>query len=52
VVAALEGCDEVSNDALGRVLAETQLLYRGGPAGGRRHLILLRVLLSGRNFNT
>jgi hypothetical protein len=33
VVAALEGCDEVSNDALVRVLAEAQLLYRGGPAG-------------------
>jgi hypothetical protein len=33
VVAALEGCDEVTNDQLGRVLAETQLLYRGGPAG-------------------
>jgi hypothetical protein len=33
VVAALEGYDEVTNDQLGRVLAETQLLYRGGPAG-------------------
>jgi hypothetical protein len=34
VVAALEGCDEVTNDQLVRVLAEPQLLYRGGAAGG------------------
>jgi hypothetical protein len=26
VVAALEGCSDVTNDQLGRVLAETQLL--------------------------
>jgi hypothetical protein len=35
VVAALEGCSDVSNDELVRVLAEAQLLYRGGPAGIR-----------------
>jgi hypothetical protein len=33
IVNALAGCDDVSNDELGRVPAETQLLYRGGPAG-------------------
>jgi hypothetical protein len=33
VVDALAGCSDVSNDELGCVLAETQLLYRGGPAG-------------------
>jgi hypothetical protein len=34
VVAALEGCDEVTNDQLGRSLAQVQAEYRGGPAGG------------------
>jgi hypothetical protein len=43
VVAALEGCDEVSNDALVRVLAETQFQRRSG--GRRRYLI--RGILAG-----
>jgi hypothetical protein len=33
VVRALGGANEVGNAELRRVLIETQLLYRGGPAG-------------------
>jgi hypothetical protein len=33
IVNALAGASQVGNVELGRVLAETQLLYRGGPAG-------------------
>jgi hypothetical protein len=34
VVAALEGCDEVTNDALGRVLAENSVVIPGRSGGG------------------
>jgi hypothetical protein len=33
VVTALAGCSDVTNDQLGRILAQVQAEYRGGPAG-------------------